>query len=188
MFGGSLYSTVNEGADTDWALCYHPYEHPEVFSGEPILEGASCTCSIGWITLTKVLVLQGIQETMVSASQPERRIATAAESAHSVGGHLAWLAHCLRGLLPATRDALAKGYGALLAMFRRPPGPQHIAVLAWARPIIGQSQGDYPLYLIKAHLEQHPLLAWRFGDGQAEKLLQAVGGSHPPGVGSMLFG
>ena len=82
-------------------------------------------------TLTKVLVLQGIKETVVSASQPERRIVTAiaaAELAHTVGGHLAWLARYLRGLSPETRDDLAKGYEALLAMFRRPPGPQQIAV------------------------------------------------------------
>ena len=99
---------------------------------------------------------------MGADNQSEQRIATAtaaAEIAHSVGGHLAWLAHYLRGLSPTTRDALAKGYGALLAMFRRPPGPQQVAVLAWARAIVDKSQADYPLCLIKAHLEQHLLRA-----------------------------
>ena len=109
--------------------------------------------------------------------QTYQRIVTAiaaAELAHSVGGHLAWLAHHLRDLSLETQNALAKEYGALLAMFKRPPGPQQTAVLEWARPIIAQSQTDFPLYLIKAHLEQHLLLAWRFTDSRAALLLQAV--------------
>ena len=51
IIGGSLYTAVNGGGDSDWARCY-PYEHLEIFSGEPIMEGDSYTCSSGWIMLT----------------------------------------------------------------------------------------------------------------------------------------
>ena len=181
IIGGSLYTAVNGEGDSDWARCY-PYEHLEIFSGEPIIEGDTYTCSSGWIMLTKLLVLQGIRSIMIANGQPYQWIVTAvaaAELAHSVGGHLAWLAHHLRDLSLETQNALAKEYGALLAMFRRPPGPQQTAVLEWAKPIIAQIQTDFPLYLIKAHLEQHLLLAWRFTDSRAALLLQAVSEAVP---------
>ena len=181
IIGGSLYTAVSGGGDSDWERCY-PYKHPELFSGEPILEGNSYTCSAGWIALTKLLVLQGIRDTLAAQGLPTQRAVAAvaaAELAHSVGGHLAWLAHYLRDLLQDLQNALAKEYGALLAMFRRPPGPQQNAVLAWARPIIVHSQADYPLYLIRAHLEQHLLLAWRFTAAKVDVLLQAVSDAVP---------
>ena len=41
------------------------------------------------------------------------------------------------------------------------------------------SQADYPLYLIRAHLEQHLLLAWRFTADKVDVLLQAVSDAVP---------
>ena len=103
----------------------------------------------------------------------------AAELAHSVGGHRAWLAHHLRDLSQDLRNELAQEYGASLAMFRRPPGPQQNALLAWARPIIVHRQEDFPIYLIKAHLEQRLLLAWRFTADKVNLLLQAMSDAVP---------
>ena len=40
------------------------------------------------------------------------------------------------------------------------------------------SQEDFPIYLIKAHLEQHLLLAWRFTD-KVNLLLQAMSDAVP---------
>ena len=181
VIGGSLYTAVNGDGDSDWERCY-PYEHPEIFSSEPILEGHGHTCSAGWISLTKLLVLQGIRDASAAQGRPNQRtlaMVAAAELAHSVGGHRAWLAHHLRDLSQDLRNELAQEYGALLAMFRRPPGPQQNALLAWARPIIVHSQEDFPIYLIKAHLEQHLLLAWRFTADKVNLLLQAMSDAVP---------
>ena len=35
VIGGSLYTAATGGGDSDWER-YYPYEHPELFSGEPI--------------------------------------------------------------------------------------------------------------------------------------------------------
>ena len=58
-------------------------------------------------------------------------------------------------------------------------GPKQLGVWAWARSANSVPADDFPTYLLRAHLEQHLLLAWRFDEHRAPLLLEALMGAEP---------